>query len=223
MRRNEYWENFVKENKDVSWHFDPGKKTQDYTYVGKLKIDFQPLLDLMKDDKNFKEFIIAAKNDEFSDDHVVNKKAEAFRDWGFNEHNTSSLQITDDEFPEIFEPYKKFTGFGECTAVALKQYPGQFLPWHQDTYVGFRKKFKVSDDVEVTRYSLMLEDWHWGHYFLAGNSVFHQWKQGDFLQMPLKMHHTTCNGGIVPKLTMTITGTVTDEFLEKKKNGKFEY
>ena len=223
MRRNEYWENFVKENKDVSWHFDPGKKTQDYTYIGKLKIDFQPLLDLMKDDKNFKEFIIAAKNDEFSDDHIVNKKAEAFRDWGFNEHNTSSLQITDDEFPEIFEPYKKFTGFGECTVVALKQYPGQFLPWHQDTYVGFRKKFNVPDDVEVTRYSLMLEDWHWGHYFLAGNSIFHQWKQGDFLEMPIKMHHTTCNGGIVPKLTMTITGTVTDKFLEKKKNGKFEY
>ena len=22
--------------------------------------------------------------------------------------------------------------------------------WHQDTYVGFRKKFNVSDDVEVT-------------------------------------------------------------------------
>jgi hypothetical protein len=37
------------------------------------------------------------------------------------------------------------------------------------------------------------------------------------------MHHTTCNGGITPKLTMTITGTVTDEFLQKKKNGKFEY
>lgn len=223
MRKNEYWENFVKENKNVSWHFDPGKKTQDYTYVGRLKTDFQPLLDLMEDDKNFKEFIIAAKNDEFPDDSIVNKKAQAFRDWGFNKHNTSSLQITDDEFPEIFEPYKKFTGFGECTAVALKQYPGQFLPWHQDTYVGFRKKFNVSDDVEVTRYSLMLEDWHWGHYFLAGNSVFHQWKQGDFLELPLKMHHTTCNGGITPKLTMTITGTVTDEFLQKKKNGKFEY
>jgi len=167
VQKNEYWENFVKENKDVSWHFDPGKKTQDYTYVGRLKTDFQPLLDLMKDDKNFKEFIIAAKNNEFSDDHIVNKKAQAFRDWGFNEHNTSSLQITDDEFPEIFEPYKKFAGFGECTVVALKQYPGQFLPWHQDTYVGFRKKFNVPDDVEVTRYSLMLEDWHWGHYFLS--------------------------------------------------------
>ena len=222
MRKSVYWENFVQENKD-SWHFDPGKKTQDYAYIGRLETNFQPLLDLMSDDKNFKEFIIAAKNDEFPDDSIVNKKAQAFRDWGFNEHNTSSLQITDDEFPEIFEPYKKFTGFGECTAVALKQYPGQFLPWHQDTYVGFRKKFNVSDDVEVTRYSLMLEDWHWGHYFLAGNSIFHQWKQGDFLELPIKMHHTTCNGGITPKLTMTITGTVTDEFLQKKKNGKFEY
>ena len=52
MRKNEYWENFVKENKDVSWHFDPGKKTQDYTYVGRLKTNFQPLLDLMDDDLN---------------------------------------------------------------------------------------------------------------------------------------------------------------------------
>ena len=219
---NSYWESFKEQNKD-SWHFDPGKKTQDYIYRGRLETDFQPLLDLMKDDKNFKEFIIASKNDEFPDNSTVNEKAQAFRDWGYNEYNTSSLQITDEQFPEIFEPYKKFAGFGECTVVALKQNPGQFLPWHHDTYVGFRKKFNVPDDVEVSRYSLFLEDWHWGHYFLCGNSVFHQWKQGDFVQMPLKMHHTTCNGGIVPKLSMTITGTVTDDFLQKKKNGKFEY
>ena len=219
---NSYWESFKEQNKD-SWHFDPGKKTQDYLYIGRLETDFQPLLDLMKDDKNFKEFIIASKNDEFPDNSTVNEKAQAFRDWGYNEYNTSSLQITDEQFPEIFEPYKKFAGFGECTVVALKQNPGQFLPWHHDTYVGFRKKFNVPDDVEVSRYSLFLEDWHWGHYFLCGNSVFHQWKQGDFVQMPLKMHHTTCNGGIVPKLSMTITGTVTDDFLQKKKNGKFEY
>jgi|TARA_Y100000782_G_C10080345_1_gene221727 hypothetical protein len=219
---NSYWESFKEQNKD-SWHFDPGKKTQDYIYIGRLETDFQPLLDLMKDDKNFKEFIIASKNDEFPDNSTVNEKAQAFRDWGYNEYNTSSLQITDEQFPEIFEPYKKFAGFGECTVVALKQNPGQFLPWHHDTYVGFRKKFNVPDDVEVSRYSLFLEDWHWGHYFLCGNSVFHQWKQGDFVQMPLKMHHTTCNGGIVPKLSMTITGTVTDDFLQKKKNGKFEY
>ncbi len=217
-----YWESFKEQNKDM-WHFDPKQNTQDFTHIGTLKTNFQPLLDLMKDDKNFKEEIIAAKDDEWKDNSIANQKAQQFREWGYNEHNTSILKISYEEYPEVFEPYVKFAGFGECAAVALKQKPGQFLPWHQDTYVGFRKEFNVPDDVEVTRYSLMLEDWHWGHYFLAGNSVFHQWKQVDFLQMPLKMHHTTCNGGIVPKQTMTITGTVTDEFLEKKKNGKFEY
>ena len=217
-----YWESFKEQNKDM-WHFDPKQKTQDFTHIGTLKTNFQPLLDLMKDDKNFKEEIIAAKDDEWKDNSIANQKAQQFREWGYNEHNTSILKISYEEYPEVFEPYVKFAGFGECAAVALKQKPGQFLPWHQDTYIRFRKEFNVPDDVEVTRYSLMLEDWHWGHYFLAGNSVFHQWKQGDFLQMPLKMHHTTCNGGIIPKLTMTITGTVTDELLQKKKNGKFEY
>jgi hypothetical protein len=222
MQKNEYWEQFVKDNRD-SWHFDPKKESEDYEYIGRLKTDFEPLLSLMKDDKNYKEFIIAEKNNEFPDDSVVNKKVQQFKDWGYSEHNTASLQITDDEYPEIFEPYKKFTGFGKSTVVALKQYPGQFLPWHQDTYVGFRKRFNVPDDVEVTRYSLVLEDWHWGHYFLAGNSVFHQWKQGDIIKLPPRMHHVTCNAGIIPKLTMTITGTVTDEFLEKKKKKNFEF
>jgi len=217
-----YWESFKEQNKDM-WHFDPKQKTQDFTNVGTLKTNFQPLLDLMKDDKNFKEEIIAAKDDEWKDNSIANQKAQQFREWGYNEHNTSILKISYEEYPEVFEPYVKFAGFGECAAVALKQKPGQFLPWHQDTYIRFRKEFNVPDDVKVTRYSLMLEDWHWGHYFLAGNSILHQWKQGDFIQMPLTMHHVTCNAGIVPKLTMTITGTVTDEFLKRKKDGKFEY
>jgi hypothetical protein len=40
-----------------------------------------------------------------------------------------------------------------------------------------KKKINVPDDVEVTRYSLMLEDWHWGiifwqeiAYFINGNN-----------------------------------------------------
>ena len=216
---NSYWESFKEKNKD-NWHFDPSIDSQDYTFIGRLKIDFKPLLDLMSDDSNFKEHIIVNNIEEHKDE--LNERIEAFREWGYNEHNTSILKISYEEYPEVFEPYVKFAGFGECAAVALKQKPGQFLPWHQDTYIRFRKEFNVPDDVEVTRYSLMLEDWHWGHYFLAGNSVLHQWKQGDFIQMPLTMHHTTCNGGIVPKLTMTITGTITDEFLQRKKDGKFE-
>ena len=213
-----YWQSFVEQNKN-SWHFDPSVKSEDFAYVGRLKTNFKPLLDLMSDDKNYKEYVIVEKIKEHD---VLSDRIKAFNEWGFNEHNTKSLQITDSEFPEIFEPYKKFAGFGDCKIVALKQYPGQFLPWHEDTYVGFKQEFNVPDDVQVTRYSLFLEDWHWGHYFGAGNNIMHQWKQGDILELKPKIHHTTCNAGMIPKLTMTITGTVTEELLRKKEAGIFE-
>ena len=216
---NSYWESFKEQNKD-SWHFDPSAKSEDLVYVGRLKTDFKPLLDLMSDDKNYKKYVIVEKIKEHG---VLSDRIKAFNEWGYNENNTRSLQITDSEFPEIFEPYKKFAGFGDCKVVALKQYPGQFLPWHEDTYVGFRQEFNVPDDVQITRYSLFLEDWNWGHYFTAGNNVMHQWKQGDILQLKPRMHHATCNAGMVPKLTMTITGTITEEFLRKKEAGIFEY
>ena len=117
-----YWQSFVEQNKN-SWHFDPSVKSEDFTYTGRLKTDFKPLLDLMSDDKNFKEHIAT----------------QAINEWGFNDHNTKSLQIMDSEFPEIFEPYKKFAGFGDCKVVVLKQYPGQFIPWHQDLYFGLKE------------------------------------------------------------------------------------
>jgi len=216
---NSYWESFKEQNKD-SWHFDPSAKSEDFVYVGRLKTDFKPLLDLMSDDKNYKKYVIVEKIKEYG---VLSDRIKAFNEWGYNENNTRSLQITDSEFPEIFEPYKKFAGFGDCKVVALKQYPGQFLPWHEDTYVGFRQEFNVPDDVQITRYSLFLEDWNWGHYFTAGNNVMHQWKQGDILELKPRMHHATCNAGMIPKLTMTITGTITEEFLRKKEAGIFEY
>ena len=216
---NSYWESFKEKNKDI-WHFDPSVESEDFTHIGRLKTNFKPLLDLMSDDKNYKEYIIVEKIKEHT---ILTDRIKAFKEWGFNEHNTKSLQITDSEFPEIFEPYKKFAGFGNCKVVALKQYPGQFLPWHEDTYVGFKKEFNVPDDGQITRYSLFLEDWHWGHYFGAGNNIMHQWKQGDIIELKPNMHHTTCNSGMIPKLTMTITGTVTEEFLRKKEAGIFEY
>ena len=51
----------------------------------------------------------------------------------------------------------------------------------------------------------------------------HQWKQGDIIELNPNMHHATCNAGMNPKLTMTITGTITEEFLRKKEVGIFEY
>ena len=143
-----HWLSFKQENKD-NWHFDPSMKSQDFTYLGRLKTDFAPLIDLMKDDKNFTEYIMVQNIKKH--DSKLSERIQGFRDWGYTEHNTKSLQITDKEFPEILKPFKEFAGFGDCNVVALKQYPGQFLPWHHDTYVGFRKDYDIPDDVDVTR------------------------------------------------------------------------
>ena len=213
------FEAYREENKD-NWHFDPSVKSNDYEYLGKLNVDFNPLLELMKDDKNFKEFRIVEK---IEGHDKLNSRIEEFRKWGFSEHNTKSLQMTDKDFPEIFKPYKEFSGLNFCNVVALKQYPGQFLPWHIDTLVGIRKEYDLADDVQVIRYSLVLEDWKWGHYFLAGNSILHQWKQGDIIELLPNMHHTTCNSGMDPKLTMTVTGVLTEKSKEIKKSKKFEH
>ena len=55
-----YWESFKEQNKDM-WHFDPKQKTQDFTHIGTLKTNFQPLLDLMKDDKNLRKKLLRLK------------------------------------------------------------------------------------------------------------------------------------------------------------------
>ena len=47
-----YWLAFKEKNKD-NWHFDPSEKVQDFTYLGRLKTDFGPLIDLMKNDTTF--------------------------------------------------------------------------------------------------------------------------------------------------------------------------
>ena len=213
------FEKFRDEHKD-EWHFDPSVKSTDYQYLGRLKTNFQPILELMNDDTNFNLIQIVEENPEHS---ALNQRIEEFKKWGFTQHNTKSFQMTDKQFPEIFKPFKEFSGLEHCNVVALKQYPGQFLPWHIDTLVGIRKEYDLAENVDVVRYSLVLEDWKWGHYFLAGNNVFHQWKQGDIILLPPNMHHTTCNSGIEPKLTMTVTGVVTDKSKSLIESKKFEY
>ena len=130
------FENFRKEHKD-EWHFDPSVKSNDYEYLGRLKTNFGPILELMKDDTNFKLIQIVEENPAHS---ALNERIEEFKKWGFTEHNTKSFQMTDKDFPEIFKPFKEFSRLEHCNVVALKQYPGLFLPWHIDTLVGIRNK-----------------------------------------------------------------------------------
>ena len=64
---------------------------------------------------------------------------------------------------------------------------------------------------------VFLTDWSWGHYFAVGNSVIHQWRKGDVITWKNHMHHCGSNSGMVPKMTMNITGVVNKKSVHLNK------
>lgn len=209
----DHWEQFKINNKDI-WHYDPKKIEQNYTLVAKLDADFKDLLELAKNDSAFKKVVLTENVN--TDNTEVNSRVESFRKWGYTDQNTISLQIYDDQYPAIFSRYKNFTNLLNPSAFMIKQIPGQSLPWHYDTFTGFMRKHNLTDDRMICRYLIFLEDWEWGHFFVCGNSVIHQWERGDIIHIPYRMHHASCNVGMSPKLTLTITGITTDAALHNK-------
>ena len=100
----------------------------------------------------------------------------------------------------------------------LEQPPGKAIPWHRDSYNNYRRNFaKVSDDTEVIRYLVQLNDWKWGHYVAVGNDVLHQYSIGDIHCWREGIYHATGNVGYWPRWSLTITGQVTPDSLHLNK------
>lgn len=63
------------------------------------------------------------------------------------------------------------------------------------------------DPMDIVRITVMLEDWEPGQFFLYGNTVYQQWRAGDF-----HMHdwpnvpHATANASQHSRITLQITG-----------------
>lgn len=204
------WEHFKMNNKEL-WHFDPSKKEVNYTLIARLKTDFSNLLELIKDDTVFAKVVLT--NPVETDNPDILNRIESFRKWGYNEYNSLTYQLYDYQFPEIFSKYTALTYLMNPSAFLLKQNPGQAVPWHYDTFFSYMKNNDLADDKAICRYLIFLEDWQWGHYVFCGNSVIHQWVKGDVIYIPYRMHHASCNVGMVPLLTLLVTGITTDTAL----------
>lgn len=211
-----YWD-WNKENFD--WHFDSQKKIEDVQYVGRfvsdtLESNVQNLIDTLTDEDKFSETRITGT--------YYNKESQDFMEGyhndlesaGFNEHNTGGRQTRN--LPPIFHKMAELSGLDNPQIMFLEQPAGKFIPWHRDSYNNYRRNFaKVSDDTEVIRYLIQLNDWNWGHHVLVGNSAIHQWKLGDIHCWKEGIYHSTANSGYWPRYCMTITGIVTDKSLHK--------
>ena len=132
---------------------------------------------------------------------------------GFTKHNTGGRQTRDHLPRQLIEMAQK-SGLWNPQIMFLEQPPGKFIPWHRDSYNNYRRNLaKVSDEHEVIRYLVQLNDWQWGHYVSVGNDVIHQYQIGDIHCWPEGIYHCTGNAGLWPRYCLTITGCVTPSAL----------
>ena len=210
-----YWK-WNKENLD--WHFDPASREVDVQYVGRfVKED---LADVVANTAS--QFTTDDAYDEVSIKGTpYNKEAAEIMEGyhndltraGFTSHNTGGNQRRDD-LPEEFHRMAELSGLKDPQIMFLEQPPGRSIPWHRDSYNNYRRNFaKVSDDTEVIRYLVQLNDWQWGHYVSVGNDVLHQYSIGDIHCWKEGIYHATGNVGYWPRWSLTITGQVTPESL----------
>jgi len=121
------------------------------------------------------------------------------RDWGKREeHNQELKQIIGKENLDKMGIDEKYT------LVRLLCYePGNLFPVHWDEYESWWKKFKI--DAVPKRFSVLVNPWSWGQYLQLHTTVITNWQPGDCYVIPNKVLHCSGNGGIVPKVTLTIT------------------
>jgi hypothetical protein len=84
--------------------------------------------------------------------------------------------------------------------------PGTTIPEHIDTYSKFKEIYQLSDDTNIARALVFLEDWASGHYLeLAGEPIV-KWKAGDWVCWSNDLPHIAANVGTTNRYTLQITG-----------------
>lgn len=157
----------------------------------------------------FTRLIDAVQSGAQSDDESYRQRAEQFQKLGsYNSHNTRYYQQFGEDLPAIASAVAKLSGLVEPTVSAIRQPPGNIIPWHQDQYYQLKKRLGAErfQSSSIWRYLVFLEDHKPGHFFQVENTPFVQWKAGDVVTLRPNAYHLSANAGIEDKFTMQITG-----------------
>ena len=123
------------------------------------------------------------------------------RDWGkLDEHNETFKKLIGKENFELLD-----LDPDTCLVRLLCYLPGNIFPVHWDGFEGWAEKFD-GWHLTPTRVSVMVSPWSWGHYLQVHDKMISNWIPGDTYIIPDKVLHCSGNGGVVPKVTLTITG-----------------
>lgn len=109
--------------------------------------------------------------------------------------------------PETFNQLLAWFGMDNAKMRLHVQRPGQMWNLHLDKL----EKWNPVDPSRVMRVMIALNDYEPGHFFSYGNYIHTGWRAGDVHTFDWQnIPHSTANAGHRPRITLQMTGIVTD-------------
>jgi hypothetical protein len=111
------------------------------------------------------------------------------------------------DVPETFTRLLVWFGMDSAKMRLHVQQPGQVWNLHLDKL----EKWNPEDPSKIMRVMIALNNYEPGHFFSYGNYVHTGWRAGDVHTFDWQnIPHATANAGHGPRITLQITGVVTD-------------
>lgn len=110
--------------------------------------------------------------------------------------------------PDSLKQIANNFGLDDCMERIHVQRPGEVWNLHIDKL----SKWSPDDPSQVMRLFIQLTDWQPGQFWEFGNYHWNQWRAGDVVTFDwANMPHSTANAGHNPRVTLQLTGIVTEQ------------
>lgn len=150
---------------------------------------------------------LAYKKDYHKDVELVNRyvvsghSADHIKIWNYFETDTSLPSMTKqlrDLFPTL----------SHVSIAINKLTPGQYLPLHKDLYQRYRALHNLNSTHHLRRIIIMIEDSIPGQISQCGNTVWGNWRAGDWFDWVDEFPHAAYNFSMSDRYAWQITGVL---------------
>jgi hypothetical protein len=121
------------------------------------------------------------------------------------------------KLPPVLKQMSDLFGLKDCMERIHVQMPGEVWNLHIDKL----SKWNPEQPYTIMRIMIQLTDWEQGHFWSYGNHIDTQWRAGDVSTFDWQnLPHCTANAGHNPRVTLQLTGVITEkttEFLSRLK------
>lgn len=210
--------NWEETKKQSNYHFDNFKNdplVDKVTYLGRIVSDYtQEVNEAVKNSKPASWRTRAPANKIRSEEEYASEDYDMER-FGYGKDYT--ITHLNWEIPPKLKQVSELFGLKDCMERIHVQMPGEVWNLHLDKL----QKWAPEEPWTVMRVMVHLSDWEQGHFWSYGNHVHTQWRAGDVTTFDWQnLPHSTANAGHNPRVTLQLTGVITDkttEFINRLK------